>query len=200
MAVGDVYEVTIIGRNSQAPIVLVFHYETTISVGDKATEMEYLFNSVEEIFFRKTLVNDLLNFCHSSVIFEEVKIRDVRDTTQGRDDLLEPPAVGGLTGNEAPNQLSMLARKRTALIGRSFQGRNYLPVGNRDSIVANGQYGDIFTANVLDWYSSLYLISVPLIFNFFYQLVIWSDKLQVSTPVTTFGMVQDPRTQRRRSY
>jgi len=200
MAVGDVYECTILGRNSQAPVVLVFHYETIVSIGNKELEMQYLFESIKEIFFNKTLINDLLNFCHLTVVFEEVKIRDVRDKTQGRDDLLEPIAVGQLTSNEAPNQLAMLGRKRTSLIGRSYRGRNYLPVGNRDSMVSNGQYGDIFTQNVLDWYANLALISVPLIPNFFYQLVIWSDKLQVSTAVTTFGVVQDPRTQRRRSY
>lgn len=200
MAVGDVYELTLLGKNSQAPVVLVLHYETTVSLGNKELEMLYLFESAKEAFFNKTLVNDLLNFCHETVIFEEIKIRDVRDKTQGRDDLLEPPAVGQLLSFEAPNQLAMLGRKRTALIGRSYQGRNYLPVGNRDSLTANGQYGDIFTANVLDWYASIYLLNLPLVPNFFYQLVIWSEKIQVATVVETFGVVQDPRTQRRRSY
>lgn len=201
MALNDVYKCTIIGHNDQAPVVLVLHYRTRLSIGDKALEMEYLAKALDEVLFKKTIVNDMLNFCHQSVIFDEIKVRDVNNPTLGYDLLLEAPNGGNLTGNQLPQQNAMLLRKGTGLIGKSFRGRNYFPFGNTGSLDSSGQWGALFLANALDWFVSIaYILDPVLGTNFQWELVIYSEKLLVTNTVTTFSAIDDPRTQRRRAY
>jgi hypothetical protein len=45
--------------------------------------------------------------------------------------------VGGETGDQLPNNCSMAVHFGTGLAGRSFSGRNYVPVLDRDDVVGN---------------------------------------------------------------
>lgn len=63
-------------------------------------------------------------------------------------------AVGGVTGEAAPNNCTMAVSFRTAFAGRSFRGRNYVPCLTNSQVTGNNIDAD-WAQSVVDAYSEL---------------------------------------------
>jgi len=198
MAIGDVTQVTIRGSTQDNPWASVFYYETLTSFGPKSSELWGLVDAVEEFFFYGQTRNDMLDFMHPSVSVHSLGLRDVHNPEVGLDNIMSPILYGGASGEALPPQTAFLIKKATGEMGRSKQGRNYLPLGT-ETLQNGGEWGTSWLNDVVGWFPYIQTI-VNSTIQFSFRMVIWSKKLQVATPVTAIGAVSRARTQRRRSY
>lgn len=197
MAINDVTRCAIGGRYGDDPFVFVLYYRTTSSIGPKSQELWGLIDALEETLFYKQLTNDLLDLCHPSVSFNSISLRDVVDKSIGLNNLIYPPEVGKMSGDALPHQSAVLVRKATAKVGRSYQGRIYLP-GAAESAQNNGVLADWYLDDVASWLGLLTgIVNAGLTFAF--QMVVYSTKLETFEDVTALGVDYKIRTQRRRA-
>ena len=196
MAVGSVTLVGVKGFYGEQPVVITSAYETLTSFGSRELELEGLIDALEEVYFNKTVASDLLNLCHPIMTFTGISLRDATDKTVGLDHVLDPFRVGNLTGEQPINSTCMLVMKKTSRIGRSYTGRNYLPVGSETMVVA-GIWDTGFMSAVQDWKvltRDIYNVTL----NFTFREVVWSKTLAVATAIKSYAPIIEPRIQRRR--
>lgn len=197
MGVGDVTKCTIIGNIGRDVFNIVLHYETAISIGNKQAEYDGLFDALSEVLFYKQLTNDALDFCSEKIDFTEMKFRDVDDDTVGADYAITPTEVGKRGADRLPPQTAFLVRKRTGVIGRSAQGRNYWPFGD-EGVQVGGNWEENFVSDVGDWSVTLIPL-VNLTGQFAFELVIYSETYGTVRTVTQTESVNRTATQRRRN-
>lgn len=198
MAVGDITEVTVLGRAGNNDFNMVFHYETLTSFGPKEGEFLGLVEAVEEFWFLKTITDDILDFTGAGTYFDGLRLRDVADPSIGLDWAFSPSYQGAVPNDRLSQQVCMLIQKKTQKIGRSYSGRTYLPVGT-ETVCNGGVWDGTFRTDVVDWYTTLLgIYNSALTFTF--QMVVWSELLQEANPVINVGSIGRTRTQRRRSY
>lgn len=108
------------------------------------------------------------------------------------------PLVGALSGGfELPHQVALITTVKTAYAGRSYRGRNYLPAmceGNS----ANGLFTTGATTPVTTAWNTFLGHYGASGSDSNWQWVVWSDKLQLATPVTGFVVRSNPGVIRRR--
>ncbi len=200
MAVGDVYRVAVEADIAGSDYIHVLYYETTVSVGDKASEMVGLGESVREDYIDSLAGEDLRSMTHSSVSFNQIKIRDISDPQIGLDFVDGLPLQGSRQGDRLSQQLCMLVLLKTAKIGRSFQGRNSLFVGTQDDLIS-GSFVQGLRSDVDVLMDSILVIGTA-IGNppglHVFKRVVYSSLLSSSEDIIDTVNFGGPRTQRRR--
>lgn len=123
MAVGDLAEVVVKWNGFPGQVLNVFGFEA-ISAGATLVNLGSAFQTA----LVKNTVGGLLNTVLSGFSVSELQINDVLPGTAAPA-LTSFPAVSGsaITGEALPPQCSAVLSWRTALAGRSFRGRSYLP-------------------------------------------------------------------------
>jgi len=194
MAIGDIYEVAIVGAQTGSVIVSTLNYRTTISIGPKLNEMLALAEQIHDV-----VVPELAGLCSEQLTWDTIRIRDVHDNTAGVD---RSVAISGVGISQAmPKQISALVNWYTGFIGRSARGRLYLPA------VEEAQWdGDAwvstYLAGITDFAETIRSLTVlafpdPLD-SFAWEHVVYSDLLDLAREVISFGVSPNPATQRRR--
>lgn len=199
MAIGDITQVTAIGKQGEAEFNVSMHYRTTSSIGPKQLELGGLVDAFLEVLIYKQLTNDALDFMPVTTEFTKLRLRDVDDDTVGLDFLIPSgDGQGKLGGSEPlPRQLATLTQKRTEKIGKSFRGRNYWPFLT-EGLIDSNDIDPPTVVDILDWVVTTQGIVSANLLNAF-VLVIYSPTLGTSETVTTFGVEGQLKTQRRRT-
>lgn len=108
------------------------------------------------------------------------------------------PIVGQLAGGfELPHQVALVTTIKTAYAGRSYRGRNYLPAmaeGNS----TNGLFTTGATTPVANAWTTFLGHYGASGSDTNWRFVVWSDKLNVGTNVTSFVVRSNPGVIRRR--
>jgi hypothetical protein len=133
MAVGDLAEVVVKWNGFPGQVLNVFGFEA-ISAGATLVNLGSAFSTA----LIKNTSGGLLNTVLSSFSVSELQINDVVPGTAAPA-LTSFTAVFGssATGEALPHQCSAVLSWRTALAGRSFRGRSYLP-GRSEAEQAGG--------------------------------------------------------------
>lgn len=194
MAVGDIYEVSIVGAQTGSVIVNTLNYKTVVSIGIKASEMAAL---AEEIL--NTVMPSLAALCSNTVNWNAIRVRDVADPLVGFDRLVS--VVGAGTSEPMPKQIAGLIVWKTGLIGRRNTGRMYLP-GVEEINWTGSAWASAYLAAITAFagvVNHLLIASFPDPADTFeFQQVVYSDTYLISNNVTSFGVSPNPATQRRR--
>jgi len=73
--------------------------------------------------------------------------------------LVSPPVGGSVSGTQLPNNVTYTVQFKTALLGRSFRGRNYVPGIPQTGISANNIDATLRTG-LLDFYTTMQALAV----------------------------------------
>lgn len=192
MAIGDIYRVAIEGKMYSNDVVNVIHYQTAVSVGTVASEVEALGVAMENDF-----LPDYLDLIVPAYNVERIAVRGVTNPTLGVD-VFPVGAVGLRPGDPEASQVAGLLNLRTGLIGRRYYGKMYLP-GIPDADVINGvispDYSSDATGHLAEW---LNISAVTAGGSFGFHLVVYSRTYLSVAEVTTGFVSASPGTQRRR--
>lgn len=107
------------------------------------------------------------------------------------------PIAGGAAVDENPHQVAMVVTHKTQYAGRSYRGRHYLPATS-DQATTNGIYIGTYVSAIQQYYDDLVAALGLGGSNADYQWVVWSDKLDVATPVSQAIVRNNPGVIRRR--
>jgi len=123
MAVGAVWRCAIVWTfgGVARPMVNVLHYRqlTSTVAADDVTDVE-LAVELLAVQYIAAVISDAFT-CNL------IQIRGISDPTAGGDFAVSPGIQGALTGQTYSPQCSQLIAWKTGLIGRHYQGRNFLP-------------------------------------------------------------------------
>lgn len=187
MGVGDITKVRLEGVRGTKVISVTRYWETTQSIGPKDTEYEALRDSLEEVYFFKTVDDDILDFCHSTITWYTWRFRDVTDDTVGIDySVFGGGQQGTLTGDPLDIRTSMYGQRKSVKIGRRYQGFNYWPFGD-ESKISDGYWDWTFRGNVIDWLQLGQEISV-IPFNHQFKEVNYSKKYATKEDVSDYNI------------
>lgn len=194
MALNDVYEVAIIGQQTGSLIVATLNYRTVLATGTKQQEMEAL---AEEAL--NVLIPSFSAMQSDQVVYNTIRVRDVHDPILGTD---RPVSGSGSRTSEAMiKQAAALFMWKTGFIGRSNTGRLYL-----GGLTEDTWDGEAWTSAWLalctafaEGIDTLAVDDFPVVGNSFgWSQVVYSDKLDQDRLRTTWGIMPNPATQRRR--
>lgn len=107
------------------------------------------------------------------------------------------PAAGTLGGEETGHQLAVVVTHKTAYAGRSYRGRHYIPALPQTAIASGLWAGANFTP-LQTYYDDIVAALGASGANTDYQWVVWSEKLNLYTPVLTAIVRNNPGVIRRR--
>lgn len=107
------------------------------------------------------------------------------------------PLVGTQATDELPHQLACVVSQKTAFAGRSYRGRHYIPAISEAQVTA-GQLTGTYTTAVQQYYDDLVAGIGAAGANADYTWVVWSEKLDIATPVTQAIVRANPGVVRRR--
>lgn len=194
MAVGDLYELSLVGIQTGSEIVSTFKYRTETAVGSKQDEMLAL---AEE--FLNTGIPSIAAICSDSLAWHTIRVRDIIDPINGIDRSVS--ASGAVTGDFMPKQVAALILWRTGFIGRSRQGRLYLPAVTEAQF--DGEEWDSgFQASVTGFAGAINLLAISDFpdtgDDFTFQQGVYSTVEANFFPIISFGLQPVPATQRRR--
>jgi len=117
MAVGDVYEVSVIGAQGGKSPTIVMGWKQLVAVtGD---EMTHLAQAIE------TTLSGFVSMWSTGFTWELCKVRMPDDPLVGADVDIE--VAGTNSGEALPPQSAAVVAKKTGLIGASRNGRFYIP-------------------------------------------------------------------------
>jgi hypothetical protein len=132
----------------------------------------------------------------ASITLDRVGLRDLRTANQP---LIESPvnSAGTGTGDLLARALSVVVTMRTALAGKSFRGRSYVPGFNEAQNAADGTIAASATSAANAWITGIRTAATAR----GHTLAVGSPTLGISTPVTA-QVVRDSvwDVQRRRGY
>lgn len=107
------------------------------------------------------------------------------------------PKAGTVGLEELPHQVGVVVTSKTAYAGRSYRGRHYLPAFTESEMTAGILETATYTA-VQGYYDALVGLIGSAGSNSDYTWVVWSDKLNIATPVTQAIVRTVPGVVRRR--
>lgn len=140
----------------------------------------------------------------SSLSTSSITVKDIKPGTAVSYEYVYTPVAGQVTGDMLPPQCAFVYSLKTALKGRSYRGRFYLP-GIPEVLNVGGQCAAASLANMVAVGTQLYTVFGPGGTNTDWQLVVISRWLNhakrvtpVGTPVESIEFDPTIRTQRRR--
>lgn len=105
--------------------------------------------------FRDAVVSQLLGFISEQIAMTSVTTLNLNEANGERIILPVIPAAAGLyTGDSVSNNVASVASLKTALTGRSFQGRSYIP-GIPEGEVSQNQLGPVIVAGIAGFFTAL---------------------------------------------
>jgi hypothetical protein len=190
MAIGDLYQLTVMGRCHGQTILNVLHYAITTEVGiTQLTDLVTTFRTTCEAHWRA---------CHSAEYtldgYLAQKIRPLPINASYEEG---PLVLAGTGGAQAlPTSVAAVLTKRTDLAGRSYRGRVYL-----SAIPTTFELDSELTGAALNVYQTLAddleQILAAGAGNAFTP-VLWRRSAELARPITQFVPRQVLRNQRRR--
>jgi len=194
MAVGDIYEVALVGAQSGSTVVATLNYETTVTTGTKSDEMQALAEAV-----LVTLVPSIAALQSDQLTYNVIRVRDVADETLGFDRIVS--GAGARAAEAMPKQIAALILWKSAFIGRSKTGRLYLGALTED--VWDGEaWVSAFLTSVtafVDEIATLAIVDFPVDpSGYEWKQVIYSELLVSAVDRISWGISPNPATQRRR--
>jgi hypothetical protein len=195
VATDDVYEVAIVGAQTGSLIVSTLHYRTFAGgVGTKQQEMLALAEAV-----LNEIIPSMAALCVDTLIWDTIRVRDVHDDTLGVDRSIS--GAGALSSEGMPKQIAALILWRTGFIGRSNQGRLYLPAISEAWWDGEAWVSGFLTA-VTAFAGEVTAVAIADFpdpgNDFAFDQVVYSKLNDVARNVISFGLSPQPATQRRR--
>lgn len=119
MAIGDIYQVNIVGRLHGQTTINTFHYaENQVGAGSAEAALLTLFNA--------GVVSELKNACSAEwelITTTAQQIRPLPPLLPVDDNTAAGP--GAVAGESLPTSVAVVVTKRTGFAGRAFRGRCY---------------------------------------------------------------------------
>lgn len=181
MAVGDFYRASAIYSHPEADgqVVNILDYEQQVVVVSK-TEGEYCNELASEV--RNTLVSEFLPGISDLWQLDKVETFNITQPTfQG---IAISAANGGVTGESVAIRSAIVVTKKTALRGRHFLGRTFLPCP-LEADQAAGRISSTYKA-VVDA-AMAEMVTLTLTNDNEYALVVYSEALVDGEPVTSYA-------------
>ena len=181
MAIGDFYRTSAIYSHPEADgdVVNILDYEQQVIVVSK-TEGEFCNELAAEV--RNTLVSEFLPLIADDWQLDKVDCFNITQPTfQG---VAISGANGGLADDSVAVRSAIVVTKRTALRGRSFLGRTFLPAPP-ETVQDGGRITSIFQLDVDT--AMAQMISLDLSNGNEYELVVFSELLVSGEPVTSYA-------------
>lgn len=107
------------------------------------------------------------------------------------------PVSGSRPSQEVSRQVSLVVTHKTSYAGRSYRGRHYIP-GMSSEYISGGLFTGADITAIQTYYDDLVAALGLGGANADYQWVVWSDKLNVATPVSSAIVRTNPGVIRRR--
>lgn len=190
MALNDVWRLSLLGSHTGTEIAVVtMHVKLISGVGTFAGAAAYI----------KTNLVDLVATLQANT-FRWDKINGLLVNTtpkQSGEYATGFPVTGSLAADETAHQTAIVVTHNTQYAGRSYRGRHYLP-GFSETSNTSGLWIAATTNTLQTYYDDLVAALGLGGANADYQWVVWSDKLNVATPVSEAIVRQNPGVIRRR--
>jgi len=196
---GDIFELTVVYTvgGVARPSNNVFHYQ---QVADNLTgeDAENLAQS-----FQDNALDALMACTSAANTCNLIRVRGVTVPTVGVDHSVSPGVDGGASGQTYALQTAALISWRTGLVGRHYQGRNYIPASTEDNVDGAGGLGTTLRGLLNDAAEAIMTLPASLTVSE-YDLVIHSAPTTTpswagaDTVVTSFSIADFLKTQRRR--
>lgn len=190
MPVGDIYRLAIEGTIGSDAMVNVLHYKVAASDQTSVEEARLLAQAWETEGMTAYLA--MLSNQYQSV---RISSRGVTNPIVGWDEVTT--GNGAIAGEVSPTQIAVLVNLKTGFIGRSYQGKIYLPAVNEGTVSSGSVVAGQIT--LIDTWMNLILdvsAAGPEVFNA--TLGVYSRKLALFNNVTDWQVSQFAATQRRR--
>lgn len=190
MAVNDVWRISLVGSHSGTEIAVVTMHIKMISANGT-------FNGA--CAYLKTNWVDLITGSMANTFrFDRINGLTVNTSPPVSGEYTTGfPVTGAAAFEEMPHQVAMVVSQKTAYAGRSYRGRHYLP-----AMCETGSTTGLWISTLTNAYQTYYDDLVAALgaggANADYQWVVWSDKLNVATPVTACIVRSNPGIIRRR--
>jgi hypothetical protein len=190
MAQNDVFSLTLVqqGPAFAQEIINVLHYRQTSVIG--SDDGESLANA-----WLGSAANEWQDVVNVGVVLTSLRVRNITQPLFGVDFAVTPPLTGTRLGESFPATSAAVLSLRTGLIGRSRRGRMYLAPGSEADQNA-GQISGGYATSLALFADAIKVVAD--VDGSSYALVVWSELLQVATPVTDILIDQILGTQVRR--
>lgn len=190
MATNDVWRYSFIGSHSGTEIgIITMHIKFLTNTATFAGGAAYLKTNLLDLL--KTKQNNTFRWDKIAGITVNTTPKVSMEYTTGF------PVACTYAGEELAHQVALVVTFKTAYAGRSYRGRNYIP-GMSEGYLGLAQFaGDIITG-YQTYYDDLVAALGAGGSNADYQWVVWSEKLNVATPVTQAIVRTNPGVIRRR--
>lgn len=151
--------------------------------------------------FRDTIIAGLLGFLADEISLVSITALNLNEPNGERIVLgVTPPSPGLYVGQSVSNNVASVASLKTALTGRSFQGRSYIP-GVPEQEVAQNELSALIATGIITWFTSLEaalaIENTELVVASFQTLLLPRGE-GVATPVDSVHVNLRVDTQRRR--
>jgi hypothetical protein len=200
--IGDIYAVSVIFSQPGGTAQCNFGFECVTNVaGDAQANLGAAFQTA----MIKNTSGGLLNEVYSTTTTSRLEVEDVKPGTLATYVRTYSPVAGSaVSGESAPPQCAVVLSMRTALKGRSYRGRVYIP-GLAETSQNAGQIASAGIAAYAAMATQLLAVFGPAGSNGDWRLAVisrYANKLKrlqpVATQVTSITADQTIRTQRRR--
>lgn len=105
--------------------------------------------------FKTTIIATLLGYLNQDISLTGITALNLNIPNGSRVQLaVSPPSPGQYTGYSVSNNVASVLSLKTALTGRSFQGRSYIP-GIPEAEVIQNQLGTTIAVGIVTWLTSL---------------------------------------------
>ncbi len=190
MATNDVWRLSCIGSHAGTELaVITMHIRMKTNVGTFDGAAAYI----------KTNLLDLLKTKEDNGFRWDKIVGLTRNTTPKVSGEYSTgfPLQGTVVAEGTPRQAAIVVTHKTAYAGRSYRGRHYIP-----SLSIEELTGELWNAATVSGIQTYYDDLVAALgsggANPDYEWVVWSDKLDVATPVTQAIVRNNPGVIRRR--